>query len=135
MQENTSDNKDELEIDNSLKAIEQTGANVVSNSLIKKILALLPPGVLGELKSGEINYHDPAFQKALKEHILHLSGDKKAELNRILKTNQKEIKKVSGDRGITEYKDTRAVGRNDKCPCGSGKKYKQCCIRKNKDRF
>ncbi len=24
------------------------------------------------------------------------------------------------------------VGRNDPCPCGSGKKYKNCCIQKNK---
>ncbi|ULQ58737.1 YchJ family protein [Brucepastera parasyntrophica] len=23
------------------------------------------------------------------------------------------------------------VGRNDPCPCGSGKKYKQCCLSKN----
>ena len=23
------------------------------------------------------------------------------------------------------------VGRNDPCPCGSGKKYKQCCLRKS----
>jgi hypothetical protein len=23
------------------------------------------------------------------------------------------------------------VGRNDKCPCGSGKKYKKCCWRKD----
>jgi preprotein translocase subunit SecA len=23
------------------------------------------------------------------------------------------------------------VGRNDPCPCGSGKKYKQCCMRKS----
>ena len=23
------------------------------------------------------------------------------------------------------------VGRNDPCPCGSGKKYKKCCLRKN----
>ena len=23
-----------------------------------------------------------------------------------------------------------AVGRNDPCPCGSGKKYKQCCLGK-----
>jgi preprotein translocase subunit SecA len=23
------------------------------------------------------------------------------------------------------------IGRNDPCPCGSGKKYKQCCMRKN----
>ncbi|HEY2538476.1 MAG TPA: SEC-C metal-binding domain-containing protein [Stellaceae bacterium] len=22
----------------------------------------------------------------------------------------------------------RAVGRNDPCPCGSGKKFKNCCI-------
>ena len=26
----------------------------------------------------------------------------------------------------------KTVGRNDPCPCGSGKKYKQCCGRKNK---
>ena len=25
----------------------------------------------------------------------------------------------------------KKVGRNDPCPCGSGKKYKQCCGRKN----
>ncbi len=24
------------------------------------------------------------------------------------------------------------IGRNDLCPCGSGKKYKQCCLSKNK---
>jgi uncharacterized protein len=24
---------------------------------------------------------------------------------------------------------TRAVGRNDPCPCGSGRKYKKCCLR------
>ena len=24
-------------------------------------------------------------------------------------------------------KKTEKVGRNDLCPCGSGKKYKQCC--------
>ena len=25
------------------------------------------------------------------------------------------------------------VGRNDPCPCGSGKKYKKCCMRKPLD--
>ena len=24
----------------------------------------------------------------------------------------------------------RAARRNDRCPCGSGKKYKRCCMRK-----
>ena len=26
------------------------------------------------------------------------------------------------------------VGRNDKCPCGSGRKYKQCCLRKDEEK-
>ena len=33
---------------------------------------------------------------------------------------------------ITFVHDTPKVGRNDACPCGSGKKYKKCCMtRKN----
>lgn len=28
----------------------------------------------------------------------------------------------------------KEVGRNDPCPCGSGKKYKYCCLRKNRRR-
>lgn len=29
----------------------------------------------------------------------------------------------------TVHNENRKVGRNDPCPCGSGKKYKQCCGR------
>lgn len=28
---------------------------------------------------------------------------------------------------------TKKVGRNDPCPCGSGKKYKQCCMLKEQE--
>lgn len=30
---------------------------------------------------------------------------------------------------ITQVNDKPRVGRNDPCPCGSGKKYKNCCGR------
>lgn len=30
----------------------------------------------------------------------------------------------------TIHKDAEEPGRNDPCPCGSGKKYKQCCLKK-----
>ena len=30
---------------------------------------------------------------------------------------------------VREYKK---IGRNDKCPCGSGKKYKNCCLSSGK---
>ena len=36
------------------------------------------------------------------------------------------VKKASGQ---TIVKDAKSVGRNDPCPCGSGKKYKNCCMR------
>ena len=28
-------------------------------------------------------------------------------------------------------RSTKKIGRNDPCPCGSGKKYKHCCMNKN----
>ena len=34
----------------------------------------------------------------------------------------------SGDVLRTIRRDTLRVGRNDPCPCGSGKKYKKCCL-------
>jgi uncharacterized protein YecA (UPF0149 family) len=29
--------------------------------------------------------------------------------------------------GVTLRRDVPKVGRNDPCPCGSGKKFKKCC--------
>lgn len=29
-------------------------------------------------------------------------------------------------------RDYKKVGRNDPCPCGSGKKYKNCCLKSGK---
>ncbi len=34
---------------------------------------------------------------------------------------------TKGGRPATVYRDNPKVGRNDPCPCGSGKKYKKCC--------
>ena len=30
-----------------------------------------------------------------------------------------------------QLKGKKKIGRNDPCPCGSGKKYKKCCLRKD----
>lgn len=46
----------------------------------------------------------------------------------LTKERQKELyleQKKSG----TIHNENRKVGRNDPCPCGSGKKYKHCCGR------
>ena len=37
-------------------------------------------------------------------------------------------------KGLTFRRDGKKVGRNDPCPCGSGKKYKKCCLLKEEAR-
>ena len=41
------------------------------------------------------------------------------QVNKEAKTNDKET--------VKQPKRVKKIGRNDPCPCGSGKKYKQCC--------
>ena len=36
-------------------------------------------------------------------------------------------KEQTADSSQQTVKQTQKVGRNDECPCGSGKKYKKCC--------
>jgi len=38
--------------------------------------------------------------------------------------------KTESGKGVTVRRDGKKVGRNDPCPCGSGKKYKRCCLPK-----
>jgi preprotein translocase subunit SecA len=38
--------------------------------------------------------------------------------------------KTESGKGVTVRREGRKVGRNDPCPCGSGKKYKRCCLPK-----
>ncbi|MCA9066566.1 MAG: SEC-C domain-containing protein, partial [Planctomycetaceae bacterium] len=33
----------------------------------------------------------------------------------------------------TIFRDEPKTGRNDPCPCGSGKKYKKCCLKKQSE--
>ncbi|HET6718604.1 MAG TPA: SEC-C metal-binding domain-containing protein, partial [Rhodocyclaceae bacterium] len=58
------------------------------------------------------------------------------ELDELMKDCEEEVPGAVEDihrfwmakRGApTQRRETPKVGRNDPCPCGSGKKYKQCC--------
>ena len=41
----------------------------------------------------------------------------------------KDVGKSAEKRQPVVKKSFEKIGRNDPCPCGSGKKYKQCCGR------
>ncbi len=49
------------------------------------------------------------------------------EINAFEKSAPAETRGDSGHRQETVKRDMPKVGRNDPCPCGSGKKYKKCC--------
>ena len=53
----------------------------------------------------------------------------RASLPRLHQWGREERFRADGSvRGQTVVKKLGAVGRNDPCPCGSGKKFKKCCI-------
>ena len=41
--------------------------------------------------------------------------------------------KTESGKGVTVRREGKKVGRNDPCPCGSGKKYKKCCLAKEEE--
>ena len=62
-----------------------------------------------------------------------LSAVPRAEIKReqLAKEQSASIENVGGDKPAKKKpvvkKAAEKVGRNDPCPCGSGKKYKKCC--------
>lgn len=62
----------------------------------------------------------------------------KGKIIKKFRKTEKEIKqtiKKAKRKGIipAALKKAKTIGRNDVCICGSGKKYKQCCLRKGKN--
>jgi len=105
---------------------------------IQDLLDVLPPDVLDEIKAGAIDFRDGAFVEGLMDHVSRLAmaspkaGQKilpkiiklKKLISRSLRESDPEVQ-VSA----TVTRTTQRVGRNDACPCGSGRKYKQCCLK------
>ena len=44
-----------------------------------------------------------------------------------MKKIQKNMRRIRAQQ--RQLDKTPKIGRNEKCPCGSGKKYKKCCIK------
>lgn len=68
-------------------------------------------------------------EKTLKSHR-NLKGKAEEHLERTPHDGHVEKKEVVSE--TTTYHSGPKIGRNDPCSCGSGKKYKKCCLDKNK---
>lgn len=85
-------------------------------------LALIETALYGldEAEAGAWAVHD---LRDLLSAYRELAGELPEELAAHLEPLLEQLEPAAAARGV----DTK-VGRNDPCPCGSGKKYKRCCI-------
>ncbi len=106
-------------------------------------------------KDPRIEYQKEAYQMFL-EMLDRIKKDTVEKLFAIQIAKEQEVKEVKMERkqtfvmsrgesmqggggktedgkGVTVRRDGKKVGRNDPCPCGSGKKYKRCCLPKEEE--
>jgi hypothetical protein len=105
---------------------------------IQSLLAELPEDVRRELNLGQIEVDDPAFLEGLTDHVSRLAlanpriGRKLlGKLRRLQTSVRRTVREVDPDvkTSDTIQRESPRVGRNAPCPCGSGRKFKQCCLR------
>ncbi|HQQ21780.1 MAG TPA: SEC-C metal-binding domain-containing protein, partial [Bacteroidales bacterium] len=91
-----------------------------SFNLFDTLLNDINQEIVGFLNKGGLPVQE---QPQLKEAQLPESETKK------LQTGREELgggKSVTGGKGNAPIRVEKKVGRNEPCPCGSGKKYKHC---------
>jgi SEC-C motif len=111
-----------------------------TKAAIRELLALLPEDVVRDIKIGDISLHDPAFLDGLMDHVSRQAVADPRNGRRILgkmvrlkKLISRSVRQSNPEATVssTITRDETRVGRNAPCPCGSGRKYKQCCLRKS----
>ena len=75
----------------------------------------LGPNIRKSLQTGEMDIED--FRKQIRTMELSSEAMRFDLLRQLV-----DIKPA-----VTQPEKQKKVGRNDPCPCGSGKKYKRCC--------
>ena len=78
---------------------------------------------------------DPAIKKRLLDIAKRMEADgvnfkSIRQMKKWMKDHEKELRAENADaqpKVETVVHEGPRIGRNDPCPCGSGKKYKKCC--------
>jgi preprotein translocase subunit SecA len=96
-----------------------------SFNLFKAMMERINKGVVSTLMKGQIPISDPEQVREAPVARRHTDRsqlrEEKSELSSGGKAPEKEKEKP-----VQQIRQAPKVGRNDQCPCGSGKKYKNC---------
>ena len=99
-----------------------------TQAAVRELLAILPPDVLGDIRSGEIDACDPAFLSGLMDHASRQSIADPQNGRRILgkiirlrKLLNRSLRESEPGLAVspTVVNENQRVGRNGACPCGT----------------
>ena len=119
-----------------------------SHAILTPLLVLKKKGKAKEFTAFKVDYKTKKWEKMggsplrvkkvdlgfVKDNLLAECPNLYREIERRHRDMKKLYAKFLKSRGLIQApsapKSTKKVGRNDPCPCGSGKKYKKCCLNK-----
>ncbi len=103
---------------------------VQSGTFAKVLTETMPRLALDDEVRRQIPEVIARFFEYLQEEGKLGEGNDWAAQVRVIGKSYAERLKPGGVKGVTIRRpsNTSAVGRNDPCPCGSGKKFKKCCM-------
>lgn len=104
------------------------------NDILDKVNALGSDTIMGAALNKEYTESVEKLQKAVEEHKEAEEVENTQVPTNAISGDQLEALKRAGYFRKTRpiVRDTAKIGRNDPCPCGSGKKYKNCCMNTGK---
>lgn len=85
-------------------------------------------GAVNELKRHDHHFDESQHSQELLNILKRLHNNTRTRENNRL--TPKELNQVIKEQNMKRVN----IGRNDPCYCGSGKKYKKCCLKKDKAR-
>jgi len=117
---------------NEKKNLVNTGTSTFPNYYKSKDTPIWIIGFLGsvwyDLKTDDgIKYRIHFLQKEGERPIFHITREYDSDEEYYNEQQQNYLKSINVR---TPLQSSKTQGRNEKCNCGSGKKYKKCCMRK-----
>ena len=97
---------------------------------IEREIDALPAMIKGKLKDPGIKKRCIDIAKRMEKDGVDFKSIR--QMKKWMKAHEAELKAEMGGEGAPAKVETVVhegpkIGRNDPCPCGSGKKYKKCC--------
>lgn len=104
-----------------------------NNDVLKeKIESLGADTIMGVANNSEKTEAIEKLQRAVEENA-EVEENTKTPQNAITGEQLEALKNAGYFRKIRPIvRDNKKIGRNDLCPCGSGKKFKNCCMNSGK---